>query len=259
MAAADLDATAESVQNLRENQDQVLAALETGGITAGSATAVGGLAYEVLTRSWRREPRQERVAPLHQALAGPFGIAEQTGPRRYLHIPEYFTDDARIRVDLPTHLRSSREVVADVITQKLALEDVSFSWHPAGRKPHVMVKKTRWPPAEAVFKGPGMRERVTKAAESAPVIGVGIGSGGRVVSVDLDAEFPHIPVNASPGGGKSVPLRTITCPMLHRGSLPFHPRPQVDLPPVGQGPADGHPPQEHRRHPRRPDRPRHRS
>lgn len=219
LTTRDLDATERTVQDLWDSLDQVLAALETGGITAGSAAVVGGIAYGVLTRE-RRELRREWVEPLHQALAGPLGIAEQTDLRRYLHIPRNFSDDdARIRVDLPTHLRFSRDVVADIITQKLALEGVSFSWHPEGRKPHVLVKKTRRPPARAVFKDPRMRELVMKAPEPAPVIG--IGAGGRVVSVDLDAESPHILVNASPGGGKSVTLRTITCQMVHRGSLAF--------------------------------------
>ncbi|MEV0281300.1 hypothetical protein AB0I22_33630 [Streptomyces sp. NPDC050610] len=36
---------------------------------------------------------------------------------------------------------------------------------------------------------------MAQAPESAPVIEVG--SGGRTVTVDLDAEFPHILVNAS--------------------------------------------------------------
>ncbi|MEY2233015.1 MULTISPECIES: hypothetical protein [Streptomyces] len=89
---------------------------------------------------------REWVVPLHEALAQPLGIAEQTDPRRYLHIPRNFSDDdAEIRVDLPTWLGFSRDVVADLITQKLGLEGVTFSWHPAGAKPYVLVKKTASP------------------------------------------------------------------------------------------------------------------
>ncbi|MEU9115980.1 hypothetical protein AB0D04_30465 [Streptomyces sp. NPDC048483] len=96
---------------------------------------------------------------------------------------------------------------------------MTFSWYPAGRKPYVLVKKTRRLPKKAAFTDPSVRELVAKAPESAPVIG--IGSGGKVVGVDLDAESPHILVNASTGGGKSVTLRCITCQMLHRGSLAY--------------------------------------
>lgn len=194
-------------------------ALEYGGIGAASVAAAGSLAYAVLTRE-QRELMREWVHPLHQALAEPLGIAEQTPPRRYLHIPSNFTDDdAIIRVDLPVHLRFSRDLVADLITQKLALKGQTFSWHPAGRTPYVLVKKTRRPPKKAAFKDASVRELVARAPESAPLIG--IGTGGSTVSVDLDSESPHILVNASTGGGKSVTLRGLTCQMLHHGSHAF--------------------------------------
>ncbi|MFD7917293.1 helicase HerA domain-containing protein [Streptomyces sp. NPDC059752] len=163
---------------------------------------------------------REWVIPLHEALAEPLGLAEQTDPRRYLHIPKNFSDDdAEIRIDLPASLAFSREAVADLVVQKLALEGVTVAWRPAGAKPYVRVKKTRRPPAKAAFKDPGIRELVARAPESAPVIG--IGAGGQVVSVDLDAESPHILVNASTGAGKSVTLRAIACQMLHHGSRVF--------------------------------------
>src|SRR3954470_8065464 len=45
LASRDLDATAQTVQELWENRDATLATLETGGIGAASAMAVGGIAY----------------------------------------------------------------------------------------------------------------------------------------------------------------------------------------------------------------------
>lgn len=96
---------------------------------------------------------------------------------------------------------------------------MTFDWHPEGRTPYVRVKKTRKPPAKALFKDPKTRELVAKAKESAPIIG--FGAGGRIVSVDLDDQSPHILVNASTGGGKSVTLRCIACQMLHHGSRVF--------------------------------------
>ncbi|WP_424893238.1 pRL2-11 [Streptomyces sp. XH2] len=219
LSTRDLDATREAVQELWENRDQALAALEPGGIGAASVLTVGTAAYMVLTRE-RRELMREWVHPLHEAIHRPLGYAEQTDPRRYLRIPKNFSDDdAEIRIDLPTGLGFSRDVVADLTTQKLALQGVTFDWHPEGRKPYVRVKKTRKPPAKALFKDPKVRELVAKAPESAPIIG--LGSGGRIVSVDLDADSPHILVNASTGGGKSATLRCIACQMLHHSSLVF--------------------------------------
>ncbi|MEV7296654.1 hypothetical protein AB0N79_34285 [Streptomyces microflavus] len=219
LTTRDLDATRETLTELWENRETALAALEPAGIGATSVLTVGTATYMVLTRE-RRELMREWVAPLHEALHQPLGLAEQTDPRRYLHIPKNFTDDdAQIRIELPTRLGFSRDVVADLITQKLALQGVTFSWHPEGRKPYVLVKKTRKPPTLSLFKDPKMRDLVAKAKESAPIIG--FGAGGRIVSVDLDAESPHILVNASTGGGKSVILRCIACQMLHHGSRVF--------------------------------------
>ncbi|MGW4161959.1 pRL2-11 [Streptomyces sp. NPDC004788] len=213
------DATVATAQEIWANPDPALAALEQTGIAAVSTAAVGTAAYLALTRK-RRELMREWVLPLHEALALPLRLPEQTDPRRYLHIPRNFSeDDAVIRVDVPGRLDFSKDLVVDIITTKLALEGVTFSWHLAGRETYVTVKKTRKPPAKAAFKDPKIREIVAAAKESAPVIG--IGSAGRIVTVDLDAESPHILVNASTGGGKSVTLRCIACQMLHHGSLVF--------------------------------------
>ncbi|MFK8851673.1 pRL2-11 [Streptomyces sp. Ac-502] len=213
------DTTFETARALWEEPQGVLQVLETSGIGAAGVAVAGGLAYGVLGRE-RRELMREWIVPLHEALHRPLGIAEQSDPRRYLHIPKNFSDDdAQIRIALPTSLAFSRDVVADLITQKLALEGVTFAWHPAGAAPYVLVKMTRKPPARALFKDPKMRELVAKAPESAPLIG--IGASGRTVAVDLDAESPHILINASPGGGKSVTMRGIACQMLHHGARVF--------------------------------------
>ncbi|MEU5972022.1 pRL2-11 [Streptomyces globisporus] len=219
LTTRDLDATRETLTELWEHREAALASLEPAGIGTASVLTVGTATYMVLTRE-RRELMREWVRPLHDALHQPLGLAEQTDPRRYLHIPKNFSDDeAQIRIDLPTRLGFSRDAVADLITQKLALQGVTFSWHPEGRKPYVLLKKTRKPPALSLFKDSKTRELVAKAKESAPIIG--LGAGGRIVSVDLDAESPHILVNASTGGGKSVILRCIACQMLHNGSRVF--------------------------------------
>ncbi|WP_328923490.1 hypothetical protein OG429_01805 [Streptomyces sp. NBC_00190] len=104
---------------------------------------VGGVTYGLLTRK-RRELMGEWVFPLHEALALPLRLPEQTDPRRCFHIPKNFSDGAaEIRVDVPGCLDFSKDLIADLITQKLALEGVTFSWRVAGRETYVMVKKTR--------------------------------------------------------------------------------------------------------------------
>ncbi|MFI9587041.1 hypothetical protein ACIHCQ_35675 [Streptomyces sp. NPDC052236] len=104
------DTTMHSAQDLWENRDATLATLQSGGIGAASVAAAVGLAYGILGHG-RRELMREWVEPLRQALAKPLGIAEQTDPRRYLHIPKNFSDDdAQIRVDLPVSPQFSRDL-----------------------------------------------------------------------------------------------------------------------------------------------------
>lgn len=69
-----------------ENREAALAALEPGGIGAASVLTAVSTAYLVLTHE-RRELMREWVVPLHEAIAGLLGLAEQTGPRRYLREP----------------------------------------------------------------------------------------------------------------------------------------------------------------------------
>ncbi|WKU42613.1 pRL2-11 [Streptomyces sp. VNUA116] len=196
-----------------------LQALQYGGPGAGGVAVVGGLAYAVLGRE-RRELMREWVVPLHQALAGPLGIPEQTDPRTYLHIPLNFSDDdAEIRIDLPVSLHFNETLVADLILRKLALEDVSFSWRPAGKEPYVLVRKAHRPPERLHFRDPQVRELVARMPESAPLIG--LGSSGKRISVDLDAESPHVMVSAGTGGGKSVILRTIAAQLIRNGARAF--------------------------------------
>ncbi|WP_030853857.1 pRL2-11 [Streptomyces griseus] len=213
------DSTFATARDIWENPDPALATLESGGIAAASAAAAGGVAYGLLTRK-RREFMREWVTPLHEALAVPLGMSELTDPRRYLHVPRDFSDDdAQIRIDVPTHMRFNEDLVADLIVKKLALENVSFTWRRAGKDTHVIVKKRKAPPKKLSLSDPGVREILAKMPESAPLIG--LGSGKKKVSVDLDADSPHVLISAGTGGGKSTILRCITCQFIHNGALAY--------------------------------------
>ncbi|MFF4179441.1 helicase HerA domain-containing protein [Streptomyces sp. NPDC001750] len=213
------DTTVQTVQDLWENPDPAIAAAQTGGIGLASALTVGGAAYGLATRK-RREFMREWVTPLHEALAVPLGISELTDPRRYLHVPRKFSDDdAEIRIDVPTHMRFNEDLVADLITKKLALENVSFTWRRAGKDTHVVIKKRLAPPKMLRLSDPGVREILAKMPESAPLIG--LGAGKKKVSVDLDADSPHVLISASTGGGKSTILRAICCQFIHNGAHAF--------------------------------------
>jgi len=127
-------------------------------------------------------------------------------------------------------LRFSREAVADLMTQKLVIEGVTFSLLAPGRAQAVRAGEENPPPAEeGRLQGPQGARPGGQGPESAPVIGIGI--SGRAIAVDLDAESPHILGNAYAGGGKSVTLCCITC------QTGVHPRLHTALPSLGARPG----------------------
>jgi len=187
------------------------------GVAVAAATGATGAAVRGALL-WRH--RREWVKPLHVALEKPLGLPEGTVPGSYLHIPrDYPTRTDVGTIDLPPdytgHAGTAESVISGIIKTKLGLSDVSVSYKLAGRKPHLVITQTPRPPAKVMFAAPETRALVEKAAESAPLIGLGPMS--RVVSVDMDSESPHILVSASTGGGKSVITRAMTTQVLHRG------------------------------------------
>ncbi|MEU5430782.1 pRL2-11 [Streptomyces olivoreticuli] len=199
--------------------EQTVNALQYGGVAAGGLVVAGGVLHVVRNRG-QAELMREWVEPLHLALMDPLGIPSGTRPRDYLHIPKNFSDDdAEIRIDLPVNLQFNEQKVAEMVVKKLALQGVSFSWKYEGKDPYVLVKKVHRPPSKVVFSDPKVKELVKKVPESAPLIG--LERGQKIVSVDLDAESPHVLVNAGTGGGKSVILRTIASQLIHHGARAY--------------------------------------
>ncbi|MFB7512894.1 helicase HerA domain-containing protein [Streptomyces sp. NPDC056144] len=211
-----LGAAAASAYGYLQYPDAVTQTLTYGTPAALLATAAGGVAGWVKGRE-QRELLHEWLDPLHQAIADPLGISEHTDPVSYLHVPTDFSDDdAEIRVDLPLHMKFNRDAVAELIMQKLALQNASFSWRLAGRDPHLIIKKKDRPPTSLGLDDPGVRELLESVPESAPLIG--LGAGRTKVSVDLDHDSPHVLISAGTGGGKSTILRTIAAQFIRHGA-----------------------------------------
>ncbi|MEV8396006.1 MULTISPECIES: helicase HerA domain-containing protein [unclassified Streptomyces] len=70
-------------------------------------------------------------------------------------------------------------------------------------------------------RGSGLRHR-RLLRDSAGRL-TGLGAGKTKVSVDLDAESPHVLISAGTGGGKSTILRCITCQFIHNGAHAYVP------------------------------------
>ncbi|WP_053640276.1 MULTISPECIES: hypothetical protein [unclassified Streptomyces] len=77
-------------------------------------------------------------------------------------------------------------------------------------------EKRKTPPKMLRLSDPGVREVLAKMPESAPLIG--FGAGGTKVSVDLDADSPHVLISDGTGGGRSTILRAICCQFIHNGA-----------------------------------------
>ncbi|HEX5367318.1 MAG TPA: FtsK/SpoIIIE domain-containing protein, partial [Acidimicrobiales bacterium] len=191
---------------------------------ASLVVVVGGLAvagWRAAERAVTWRHRREVLWPLAAAVHQLAGRHEHEPPGRYLHVPPDWTapDSPPVTVRLAPSFGGQpgeQRLVETAIAHKLGASDLSYSWHLAGRRPHLSVRLRQQPPARATWADPAVRRLVERAAEPAPVIGVA--AGGRPVCADLDAESPHVLISAATGGGKSVILRTLTAQLLHDGA-----------------------------------------
>lgn len=160
--------------------------------------------------------RRNWINPLHAALAGPLGVPLEAQPTKYIKIPRDYTkrEDCG-RINLPPDFTGVDQATATiVIKNKLGLTDASVTYRLAGRHPHVIIRQVPRPPGKCTWAE--YQAVAVASPESAPLMG--IGPKGAQVSVDLDSESPHILVNASTGGGKSVITRRLTAQLLHDGA-----------------------------------------
>ncbi|WP_411144655.1 hypothetical protein [Streptomyces sp. x-80] len=89
LSTRDLDATVQTVQELWENRETALAALETGGTGAASALTVGSAAYMVLTRERREPMRREECRASAAANAPAEADSDVAGARDELKSAEH--------------------------------------------------------------------------------------------------------------------------------------------------------------------------
>ncbi|GGM84816.1 hypothetical protein GCM10012275_64450 [Longimycelium tulufanense] len=192
-------------------------ALATLGTMAACAVGLW-LGYVLTDRAVTWRHRRNWVWPLHLALYARLQLPRDAS-LRYLKVPPHFTEITgdMLRVELPADFTGEgKQDITNIITTKLALQDVSFSFKLDGRNHYLVARQTPRPPAKVLFADPAVRARVESAPESAPMIG--LSHQDRAVSIDLDTESPHILVNAGTGGGKSVTLRAIVSQFLHNGA-----------------------------------------
>lgn len=192
----------------------VLAAIALAGL--------GGLgAWHARTAllTWRHTRRW--VRPLHIALGRALGMTAGVSPRSWLDVPPDYAhrEGAQIMVRLPEGFNNtgddSKRVVRDIVATKLALENISASWHLAGAHPYVSFTVAVPPPPRVTYAD--VRQLIAAAKPAAPL--AGLGRGRTPMYVDFDQDSPHAIFSMSSGTGKSVVLRTLIAQELAAGAV----------------------------------------
>lgn len=187
-----------------------------------AAGATVGLAWcvRIAARRFRHRGHVSRfVKPLHHALAPALGVPLAERPESWLEVPPGFgqIEDARIRVQLPDGFLATadaKRLVTTALADKLGIDDGNVEFHMVG-KPFATITRSSPPPDRVTFSD--IRELLTAAPESAPIIG--LGRKNTTVNADFDADSPHALVSAGSGGGKSTMVRGLTAQLLHNGAL----------------------------------------
>lgn len=189
----------------------ILAAL----VLAAGALEVGG-AWWLIERAHFRDA----VGPLHDALVRIVGAHDTPWkPGDWLTVPKDYREEGTsgTRVQLPAGRSWPSEVQAQIteaVSQKLGITDVATRWALAGAEPHVTFKPVPQAPRSVDYRD--IRDEIERAPDTAPVIGRA--KFGRVVSLDLEDDSPHILISAGSGGGKSVLARALIAQFLARGA-----------------------------------------
>jgi hypothetical protein len=165
------------------------------------------------TRGW--------VRPLHRSLAPVLGHPLAARPKSWLEVPRDYAgrEGAKVTVHLPRGFAATGDVaksaITNIVSEKLALERPSASWHLAGNDP-LVIYTVQVPPPERVTLA-DVHELIAAAKDSAPL--AGLGRGRKPVYVDFDQDSPHAIFSMSSGIGKSVVLRTLVAQHLARGGV----------------------------------------
>lgn len=162
--------------------------------------------------------RRNWIEPLHLAIAPAIGHeADEVKARKYLKLPRnYQVREGKImKIKLPKeYAGQNNAAIESILRAKLNLSDTTITINSKGRKPYVEVRRKYNPPKSALYSD--WTKELAAASESAPIIGVG--PQRRLVTVDLDAESPHVLMAAGTGGAKSETMRNVVTQIMRHGA-----------------------------------------
>lgn len=117
---------------------------------------------------------------------------------------------------LPVHWHVTGDLkrrVVDLIASRLGITDPSAHWVLSGMQPKVTIKARARMPQQVLFSQ--HRDTVLSLPDTQPFIGVS--TGGKVITADLEDDSPHLLVSAGSGAGKSSLTRLIGCQAIRSG------------------------------------------
>jgi hypothetical protein len=160
-----------------------------------------------------------RVRPCAMAVASVLDLQyDKRRAHRLVSVPrDYMNPDGRkVRVNLPLAFVPDDGVkkrLARAVGARLGMSDPAVTWTLDTDKPYAEIGPRPVPPGNISF------EEVVRIANSLPPnkLLAGLAAGAEPLTLDLEAESPHIGLSAGSGAGKSTLARLLVMQWLARG------------------------------------------
>ena len=184
------------------------------GVTAAAGAVTGAWR----ARSWtlERGHRKNYVKPLHARLADTAGIPLANRPESWLEIPRdlsYAVLTWPKGAQLPKS--QERDTIAATAAATLGMGNAKRTWQFTG--PHLRLRLVPPVPPPRLVTLEDIKRAILDADDDCLILG--IGEDGKVVSVSLRNDAPHIGLSMDSGAGKSVSVRCIVPQVLFRGGI----------------------------------------
>jgi hypothetical protein len=192
----------------------------TGALVASAGcTVLGRRPYREPVFYADKWAEQHLCWPLERTLLAAFPDLEGWARRPRLAVARDYQDPASegVTIWLPPWWHVTREVkqrLVSIVGSRLNLPDPVATWTLSGPQPKVVIRARAKLPESLHFAE--VREQITGARDTAPIIG--LAAGGQLVVADLEDDSPHILISAGSGGGKSALTRLLAAQALHNGA-----------------------------------------
>lgn len=176
------------------------------------------LAVWLAARTLRVARHNRRVVrPLFRTVAPHAYHGAGADHRTYLKVPHDYASNpkATVRLNLAQHWEGSaaqRKAITDIVKNRLG-GDWTATFHQDVYPAHAIFRHMPEPPARVMLTD------FIPVIDRLPdhVIGLGIGADASNITVDLDAEAPHIALSMGTGGGKTDTIALIVAQLRRKG------------------------------------------